>query len=305
MEICFYNMNHIGDIYFSYLFINIICKMNLNTKFLYYFINGDIFFKDITNIERITPIEDKYANELINGNPPEDLLDNNILKVLISNNMQSIDYKIIEYNAKKILFINTWCNSKTLIHIDYDIQSAFNVYQNLINNLNSNYNLNLNYTINNYTDLLTNINKYEPSNQLYIDKNLQETIFIFNFKPRSLNYNMNILNYHISELSKSNKIILSRYQQLFENYENIEFADKNYNIYPNPNCKNLIDLWEIASKCKKIILVPSGSCWTFLHKLLLLNKNQLYMFNSIEYCNRLNNNINLLLGENRNLINNY
>jgi hypothetical protein len=279
--------------------------MNLNTKFLYYFINGDIFFKDITNIERITPIEDKYANELINGNPPEDLLDNNILKVLISNNMQSIDYKIIEYNAKKILFINTWCNSKTLIHIDYDIQSAFNVYQNLINNLNSNYNLNLNYTINNYTDLLTNINKYEPSNQLYIDKNLQETIFIFNFKPRSLNYNMNILNYHISELSKSNKIILSRYQQLFENYENIEFADKNYNIYPNPNCKNLIDLWEIASKCKKIILVPSGSCWTFLHKLLLLNKNQLYMFNSIEYCNRLNNNINLLLGENRNLINNY
>jgi hypothetical protein len=49
MNICFYNMNHIGDIYFNYFFINVICKQNPNTHFYYYFINGDVFFENIIN----------------------------------------------------------------------------------------------------------------------------------------------------------------------------------------------------------------------------------------------------------------
>jgi len=306
MEICFYNMNHIGDIYFSYFFINIICKMNLNVKFLYYFINGDIFFKKIPNIERISPIEDNYLNKLINGNPPENLLNNSVLQILINNNMQSVGSRIIECNGKKILFINTWCISSNLKHEDYDIQTALNSYQSLINIINSEYSLNLNFKINNYIELLHDIDSFDTNKNLNINEDeLKDTIFVFNFKPRSLDFNMNVLNYNISKLSKNNKVIISTYEEIFENNENIKFADKNYNIYPNPSCKNLIDLWEIAYKCKKIILVPSGSCWTFFHKLPLLKENQIFIFNSNKYCNQLNKNINLFLEENKNLIKNF
>ena len=57
MEICFYNLSHIGDIYFNSFFINLLCDQNPKMKFLYFFINGDIFFKGVNNIKRIIPIE--------------------------------------------------------------------------------------------------------------------------------------------------------------------------------------------------------------------------------------------------------
>jgi hypothetical protein len=279
--------------------------MNANVKFLYYFINGDIFFKKIPNIERIFPIEENYSNKLINGSPPEDLVNSVVLRLLVNNNMQSVGSKILKYNGKTILFINTWCSSSNLNHGDFDIQSAINAYKNLINIINFEYNLNLNFKINNCIELLDDIDSFEPNTKLNIEDDLTETIFVFNFRPRSAHFNIDNLNSHILDLSKNNKVIISTYEQIFENNENIKFADKNYNIYPMPSCQNLIDLWEIASKCKKIFLVPSGSCWIFLQKLSALKENQIFMFNNLHYCNILNNNINLLLGENKNLVNNF
>ena len=75
MKICFYNTNHIGDIYFSSFFINQICKKNPTINFYYYSIHSDIFFKNIENLKKITEINNVYTGELKNGNPPEDLID--------------------------------------------------------------------------------------------------------------------------------------------------------------------------------------------------------------------------------------
>uniref|UniRef100_A0A6C0H4E1 Glycosyltransferase n=1 Tax=viral metagenome TaxID=1070528 RepID=A0A6C0H4E1_9ZZZZ len=302
MDICFYNLNHIGDIYFSSLFINIICKLNKQYKFYYYFINGDIFFKNITNIQRLYPIEDSYLGTLINGSPPEKHLNNNVLEFLLTNKMESIGAKNIQVNGKNILFINTWCASEYLKYRDYDILNAIEAYKNLILLLQLHHNVSLSFEINKPLELIEHINEensiYKKNN--YIIEN--DSIFIFNFKPRSLIFDLHSLNNIILNLSKSKKIILSSYDTLFDNNINIKFIDKDYNIYPTPNCMNLLNIWEIAIKCDKILILPTGSSWTFLHKLNVIKQNQIFILNNTHYANLLNVNINFLLGETKNLI---
>ena len=305
MQICFYNMNHIGDIYFSSLFIKIICNLNRDKQFYYYFINGDIFFENIDNIKRLGKIENNYLNNLINGYPPENLVNNEILQILINNNMQAEGARIIKINNEEILFINTWCGSNYIYHAgsDFDINSAIEPYKKLIEKLNNDYNLNIIYKLDDPKELINDINYY---NKLFLEKysdiDVTCSVFIFNYIPRSIKFDINDLNNYISELSKTKKIILACYNNIFDNNENIKFIDKDYNIIPNPNCSNLIEIWEIAIKCNKIIILQTGGSWTFFHKLNEIKEDQIYLFHGNQYIDRLNNNINLLLGENKNLI---
>ena len=297
MQICFYNINHIGDVYFASLFLNKICECNKDIKFLYYFIQGDCFFEGIPNIKRINTLEDVYATKLYNGCPPEDLLDKSILNILLTNNMQKTGGRVIRIDNKDILFINTWCHSSHLNHNDYEINSALKSYNNLISTVNNNFGLSLNFN-----KIHTPSIDYlcmSPTKEFDIS---DETIFIFNFRPRSEAFYMNKLNQFISTLSKTSNIILSCYDNVFENNPNIKFIDKDFMIYPIPNCKNLIDIWEIASKCKNVILLPTGSSWTFLHKLDILKPHQLVMFNSQEYCNKLNDLINIICNADKQIV---
>ncbi len=308
MDVCFYNMNHIGDIYFSSMFLNLICKSNSSVNFYYYFINGHSFFENIQNIKSIQGIEENYSGTLINGHPPENLLNPTYLQLLIQNKMQSLGDKILTVNGTNILFINTWCVSDNLKHGDCDMASAIISYHNLIKTINSKYNLSLDFKMNRPIDLIEHIKQFshvDCETNKYNESELTNAIFIFNFVPRSLSFNMNHLNHVISQLSKSNNIILSCYNSLFDNNPNIKFVDKDYNIRMTPSCKNLVDMWNIASKCKNVVILPTGSTWCFLHKLDVLRNNQILMFSSDEYRNKLNNNINFILGENKNLIGSF
>jgi hypothetical protein len=216
--------------------------------------------------------------------------------------MDSIGAKNIQINGKNILFINTWCASEYLKYRDYDILNAIEAYKNLILLLQLNHNVNLSFEINKPLELIEHINEensiYKKNN--YIIEN--DTIFIFNFKPRSLIFDLHSLNNIILTLARSKKIILSSYDILFDNNNNIKFIDKDYNIYPTPNCMNLLNIWEIAIKCEKILILPTGSSWTFLHKLNIIKQNQIFILNNTHYANLLNKNINFLLEENKNLI---
>jgi hypothetical protein len=298
-------MANIGDIYFTSLFINLICNLNKNEEFYYYSIIGDIFFENIKNIKRFGNIEKKYSSYLLPGYPPEYFVNSEILKILKDNKMEAEGAKKLNINNEDILFINTWCGSKILYYAgsDFDINNAINPYKNMIETINYEYNLNLNYKLENPKEILNNLIYY---NNLFKEKystiDLNDTVFIFNFIQRSVYLNINILNKYISELSKTKKIILAYYNPIFDDNENIKFIDKDFNIIPNPSCSNLIEIWEIAIKCNKVIIIQSGSSWTFLHKVNEIKENQLYIFYGNLYIERLNNNINLLLGENKNLI---
>jgi hypothetical protein len=300
MEICFYNLNHIGDIYFASLFINLICKQNPDINFLYYFINGDIFFKHIKNLKRISSLEQKYNSTVVNGCPPEDQLDKNILSLFLQNNMEKVGMKIINVNEQNILCVNTWCASEYLLIdnniYDFEISHAIHTYKKLINIINYDYNMNLTLNINS-NDIIDNVYKYDSIDNY---ENLSQTIFIFNYRPRSEPFSLHSLNKIIDDISKDNNVILSCYDSIFHENSNIKFVDKDYNISFEPSCENLLKLWEIASKCKKIIMLPTGSSWTFLHKLDVLKEDQLFIVHS-HYQKKLNDNI-LFLNEKENFI---
>lgn len=212
--------------------------------------------------------------------------------------MRQTGSKIIKINDRDVLFINTWCLSLHLNHSDYEINSAIKSYNNLISTINNNFGLSLNFN-KIYTPSIDYLCMSQNNDNNIID---QETVFIFNYCPRSAVFDMNKLNNFISTLSKTSNIILSCYDNVFENNPNIKFIDKDFKIYPVPNCKNLIDIWEIASKCKKVILLPTGSSWTFLHKLDSLKPHQLVMFNSPEYCNKLNDLINIICNADKQIV---
>jgi hypothetical protein len=279
--------------------------LNKDKQFYYYFIIGDIFFESIDNIKRLGKIENNYFSNLINGYPPENLVNNEILQILINNNMQAEGARIIKVNNEEILFINTWCASNYIYHrgSDFDINAAICPYKNLIEKINNDYNLNIIFKLDEPKELINDKNYY---NQLFLEKysniDLNDNVFIFNYIPRSLNFNINILNNYVIELSKTTKIILACYNSIFDNNENIKFIDKDYNIITNTSCSNLIEIWEIAIKCNKIIILATGSSWSFFHKLNEIKENQIYLFDGNQYIDRLNNNINLLLGENKELI---
>jgi len=306
MNICFYNMNHIGDIYFMSLYLNIICQQNKSVNFLYYTINGDVFFENIPNLFKISKIEDSYSDKLVNGSPPENLLDNSVLSFLLNNKMQNVDIKLLKFKEDNIIFVNTWCI--LLNHGEFDIPSAIEGYSNIISKLNNKYGFNLKFYINNYTDLIKNNDSiYNKNNNNLVSNlsdNLDDTIFIFNFIPRSIPYNMEPINNLINRLSINKKIILSCYNNLYENNKNIKFIDRDYGIVYTPSCRNLLEIWDIAIKCKQIIILPTGGCWTFLHKLKYIKNEQVYMFNGTgnHYCKILNSFTNCLLGENNNLL---
>ena len=302
MDICFYNMNHIGDIYLASLFINIICKLNANITFYYYFINADVFFEKIHNIKRLGNLDTTYRQELVNGEPPENLLDNEILNILLKHQMQSIGSNILEINGRNILFINTWSSSDYLKFLDFDLVSGISSYEKLIYHINKIHNLNLHFKIENTRQLIEHLNYNDDIIDTY---QFKDTIFIFNYKPRSLVFDMNNYYNNIFELSKNTKIILSIYESRFDNHPNIKFIDKHYNIHPDPRCENLLKIWNIAINCNKVIILPTGSSWIFLHKLDKIREDLIFMFNSENYRDLLNKNINYILGENKNLIKPY
>ena len=112
LDICFFNLNHIGDVYFMAYMINEICSLNEKNNFLYYSINGSIFFENIPNLKKIQEIDKSYSKQLNNGEPPENLINNEILQFLLNNNITRSGSKILNYKNNEILFINTWCISE-------------------------------------------------------------------------------------------------------------------------------------------------------------------------------------------------
>ena len=301
MKICFFNTNHIGDIYFSSFFIRRICELNPEIDFYYYCIQGDIFFRGVSNIKRIDMVKMNYDSELLNGEPPENLIDKSMLSFILENIGSWTKYKVEIYNEEEILFINTWCAANQCT--DFELISANNCWSNIVERTNREYGFTLQYEFSCYKDLIYDIPvEFCHKDDSAID--FDNTIFVFNYKPRSLNFDFDKLQNYISSLSESKKVIVACYDAMFDGNPNIRFIDRDFGLYPTPCCSNLIHIWNIAKKCKKVVLLPSGSTWTFFHELRDLKVGQLYIFDSPLYCNSLNNMISLIDPNIQNMIQN-
>jgi len=301
MKICFFNTNHIGDIYFSSFFIRRICQLNPEIDFYYYCIQGDIFFKGVSNIKRIDQLENSYHRELINGEPPEQLIDDSTLSFILNTIGSWTKYKVELYNEDEILFINTWCAANQCI--DFELIAGNTCWKNIIEQTNNEFGFSLKYDCFLYKDLIYKF-EIEYFHKEYSAIDYEDTIFIFNYKPRSLDFNYTKLQDYILTISENKKVIVACYDAMFYGNQNIQFIDRDFRLYPSPCCSNLIHLWKIAKNCKEIILLPSGSTWTFFHELANLREGQLYMFDSPNYCNCLNSMISLIDPNIQNMIQN-
>ena len=292
MNICFYNLAHIGDVYSSASFIRLVCNSNADKQFYYYFILGDIFLKDVKNIKRIDNFENHYSSNLVNGHEPEKLINSGFHYYIQQNIYSHSPYNILNVNGQDYLFVNTWCSAMRIN--DFDYSAGFTAWPNLIEKLNYEFHLDINLNPIKRKDLVLHVENNEFTevelSSIAVTE-LNDTIFVFNYVPRSVSFNMNELNNYILKLSATNKVLVSTYDALFDNNMNVSFFDIKFNIKPDPFCTNIIKLWKIAKLCKKIILLPTGSSWTFLHEIDYIKEDKLYMYGNHHYCNLLNDNI--------------
>ena len=286
IDICLYNLFHIGDAYITSLIMNIICKSNSEITFYYYIKKGNTFFSHIKNTKKIDDIKLIHEiNSLERTNP----------------------YKLIPYDSKKILCINTWC--RALKYIDYNIMDVLEKCNEIINKINNEYNINIKFNVNK-CDMLHPI-KFSTE-QKFIDfknnTNLNIT-FVYNFNSLSVPFHKNYILCLINLLVKNieNKIlIIPFYNSIFPVHKNILYLDRDFNIYPDENCDNLLKTWEIAKQCKSIIITTCGACWLFFDEDIYKLPNILYYHSNDVYTHdtdvKLNNNIKYFINNNKNII---
>ena len=295
VNIVFYNLNHIGDCYMSSFFINLIVEQNTNINFNYFFIQGDCFIKNRPNISRINKEEfnNSYSRTLQSGEEPEKLINNSFLRFLLLNKFQLSQMRVETYNNTNYLFLNTWCASPIIKHSDFDLNSAFEGCKKLILEVKKRYNIELIFDLKPKIDsikLFPDYNDYKLKEEE--KEKMKDMIFIFNYKPRSVIFNLGIVENYINEQVNNNqKVMIANYNMKYENNNNVLFFDRTFNINPSPDCLNLIKMWDIICYCKKIIILPCGATWTFFHKLEYLRNDQIYMLHGDNYIEKLNNNI--------------
>jgi len=305
VNILFYNLNHIGDVYLSSGFINTLVEQNSNINFYYYYILGDCFLLKKKNLKRINNCESVYSTDLQSGDPPEHLVCSDFLNILLENKFEKKQLIIQNFDNKQYLLLNTWAAAPVIKHNDFDLISAMDGWKRLIIETSKIIKHPLKFHITPHIDLtnmMTDYPVYELSEE---EKNkMKDYIFIFNYKPRSVDFDMNRFENYIDFQVKNNKVMLANYSKKFDNNENILFFEKYFNIKPTPDCLNLKKIWDIICYCKKIIILPCGSGWTFFHKLKQLRSNQIYIWQGNEYTEKLNNNIKFINNKNNVNINN-
>ncbi len=286
IDICFYNLFHIGDAYITSLFMNLICKANPDIVFYYYITKGDTFFSHIENTNKIDDVNlIQQINSLERRTP----------------------YKLVSYDTQKKLCINTW--STALGHNDYDIIDAFEKWNEMINKLNIEFGMDIKFDIKK-CNMLHPI-KFQAE-QKFIDfknnTNLNIT-FVYNFDSLSVPFHKNYIHHLINVLAKNieNKIlIIPFYNSNYPVHKNILYLDRDFNIYPDSNCDNLLKTWEIAKKCNSIVITTCGACWLFFDEDIYNIPNILYYHSNDKYTHnadvKLNDNIKYFTNSSRNII---
>jgi len=286
LNICFYNLFHIGDAYITSLIMNLICKANPEITFYHYIIKGNTFFSHIENTKKIDDENLIHEINALEGKTP---------------------YKLILSNTKQFICINSWCAA--MGHRDYDITDALEKWNVKINTINTEFNMNIIFDIKK-CNMLHPIKFQAEQNFIDFKNNTKLNItFVYNFDSLSVPFHKNYIHHLINVLAKNieNKIlIIPFYNSSYPVHKNILYLDKDFNIYPDSNCDNLLKTWEIAKKCNSIVITTCGACWLFFDEDIHNIPNILYYHSNDKYTHnadvKLNDNIKYFTNSSRNII---
>ena len=303
-HVCFYNIFHFGDIFFTQPFIKHICDANPNITFYCWFTVGHAAYEGIPNLIHLEPIDDVISSRI---SPEKNTL------VYSLKNKDSYkkfyeffyepyphfdkDFSTFVYQGKSFISFNTWCASLYYTEdMDYIyLLAGFIKKANLLNNI---FGLSLNFDFYNH--------KMFPELPLipmtdffstWLTKNRKKNlVFIYNYEPRAVSFmdkqNMNAI---IGDICRSNPhihIIVPRYDAVFDGIENITCCDRDFGFTENRSCMNLLQIEHILQYCRLVVTLPSGSTWTFLNQHIssYADRTRFYLWGDYNvYAKKINN----------------
>ena len=305
--LCFWSPVHIGDIYVSSFFINHICSQNPDIEFLYYTINGDIFFTDIPNLKFIETINDpnyvnrNYTSDFVNGSPPEMNCDSKWLNFLLQNIGDRNHIATMNINNTEYLFFNTW--GASMSYDDFNFESISNAWNKSFNLLNTEYGYSFKFNFHDIASIINNNSIPKPPLRENIadffnstKSEYKKTVFCYNYVPRSLPFNTEKLQSYLGFISSKNDtlLVLATHNDSLCSRKNVVSCDSTFHIEKQMSCENLLHTWNVASRCDEIFVLPTGSSWLFYHNISDLKNKKVYLFGNKDYIEKLNKNIEIV-----------
>lgn len=306
MKICFFSNYHIGDSFFAHPYIKWICENNKDITFFLLIFCGYELFIDIPNLKKLQDLN--YNKEIVNGNSPEfnSNLDKKLLNMIQSKHRENLF--TFNYNNENYIAFNIWCVSLGMTYEeDLNTEKMQKGFYDNLNKLNEKFKLNIvNKYISNF-DILPSLIDVDITKffEWYNTTN-KKKVFIYNYKPRSLYYHINIDNVVFSLVKKYTNInfIVAMYQDNLKNLPNVKFCDIDFECKKDISCKNLLMEEKISRLCDIVIMTPTGSAMFFLNKNILNYNNKKYMLENEKYTNKLNSYYNYCLNSNIKIIEN-
>ena len=308
-KICFYNVVHVGDTFFSEPFVRNFCGNNPDHTFYFWLLCGSFLYNDIKNIKLLdnSRISNMYKKKLSSGEPPEDNIeyDQDLKKMFISNH-DSPFFKF-KYNDDVFIAINTWCIA---LRCETDmIPSQLNVgFYNVIQYINQSQRIQY---VNNMVIPKNIIPKLPYVGDVkdfdgWATTNSKKICFFYNYKPRSFFYPVDY-NKVVRDLAVSQKgyiFIVPRYEPSLANIPNIKFCDNDFGCIETPDCRNLVMIEKITRSCDIIVTLPTGSSWFFFNENVIAQTNKKYILSGPTFEKKINDWFSYSSSSNKKIINN-
>lgn len=299
MNVCVYNLYHIGDAYFMSSMLNVLCRNNPKRTFYYAVAVGDAFFRHIPNLRRIGDTADHYEM-FSNGIPPETLVNTGILGWLYHELGTDTPWKVIQCgpNGEKVLFVHSW--GSVLSYPEFRHELALQKWYELVQTLNTECGLDLKFP---EPSSVSKELLYQPVIHTDIPEQLslpRRRRFIYNFRTRSVPSDPRLIHVLLHALYQRDKepvqTILPMYDPTLPCIPGITFCDRDYGIIPTPSCENLLHTWNIARMCDEVYILPCGACWLMFDQNMDTLPPKIVMIQSPDYTGGLNKSISYFTG---------
>jgi hypothetical protein len=277
-HVCFYNIYHFGDIYFTQPFVKHVCDANPHITFYYWLTVGQAAYEGIPNLIHLEPISEVTASMITT--------EKNTLIYSLKNKYSYKkhfdffyenyphfvrDFSTFEYRGMSFIAFNTWWSSIFNAE-DMDYLFLLAGFKKKMLLLNSIFGLSLNFDFENNKMIpeLPLINMPDHFTEWIKTHRNKNTVFIYNYEPRTASFlNKEIMNTTISNIGRTNPhlhIVVPRYDSMFDGLDNIVCCDRDFGFTENRTCTNLLQIEHILQYCRLVVTLPSGSTWAFMNR---------------------------------------
>ena len=290
-HICFYNIYHFGDIFFTQPFVKHICDSNPNVIFYYWLLQGHAVYDGIPNLICL-----EHDNDI--SSSISEKKNTTYYKFFYEEPQHFVrDLCTFDYRGKSFVAFNTWWSSLYYAE-DMDYLFLLAGFKKKMLIFKKIFEISLNFDFDNHK-MFPEL-RMAPLTELFSEwisiNDKKNLVFIYNYEPRYITFMpKKVLNGVICDICRSNPrvhIIVPQYDAIFEDIENITCCDRDFGFIENRSCTNLLQIENILQYCRLVVTLPSGSSWTFMNKHIssYADKTAFYIWGDYTYYEKQLNN---------------